>query len=258
MSFMLTHTDDPLTLKSALPDFTNTTHIFLPINDCRNVEVAEGGSHWSLLLVSILDQVAFHYDSLSPSNLHDAQIAVRKIEQLLGKQLKFTNLTDSPQQENGSDCGVYVCMEMRYLLMKKLLTANSNNKISMSMSGRPVDAHAGRKEMLKIIDDFRKEGARRKSSVIPSISPCASHNAGSRADRAMRRQQHKSLQQQDGPLKKPTADRLNRPIASERATRGFRKDYLNRTCMVLMAILLFACMAYVQQAAFKDAGEVAH
>ena len=174
MSFMLTRTDDPTTLRSALPDFSDTTHIFLPINDCRNVEVAEGGSHWSLLLVSILDQVAFHYDSLSPSNLSDAQTAVHKIGQLLGKPLKFTNLTDSPQQENGSDCGVYVCMVMRYLLMRKLLMADSTKKISMSMSGRPVDASAGRKEMLRLIETFRKEGAKQKSSVALSPPPPSS------------------------------------------------------------------------------------
>lgn len=163
MSFMLMQTPDPTTLKSALPDFSKTSHIFLPINDCRNVEVAEGGSHWSLLLVSIIDSVAFHYDSMSPSNIEDANLATNKISQLLGKPLRFTNLTDSPQQENSSDCGVYVCLEMRYLLMKKLLTANAHHKISMSLANKPIDATAGRKEMLKIIEDYRKEGERRKS-----------------------------------------------------------------------------------------------
>lgn len=163
MSFMLMQTPDPTTLKAALPDFTLTTHIFLPINDCHDVEAAEGGSHWSLLLVSLIDGVAFHYDSLCPANREDAELATKKISQLLAKSLRFTNLTDSPQQENGSDCGVYVCMEMRYLLLKKLLTANAHHKVSMSMAGRLVDANAGRKEMLKIIENFRKEGARRKS-----------------------------------------------------------------------------------------------
>lgn len=39
MSFLLMKTADPLSLKSALPDFAKTTHIFLPINDCRSVDV---------------------------------------------------------------------------------------------------------------------------------------------------------------------------------------------------------------------------
>ena len=40
MAFMLMQTPDPLTLKDALPNFSRTTHIFLPINDARNVSVA--------------------------------------------------------------------------------------------------------------------------------------------------------------------------------------------------------------------------
>ena len=71
MAFMLMQTPDPLTLKDALPNFTRTTHIFLPINDARNVSVAEGGSHWSLLLVSVIDGVAFTYEAMTAFNLVD-------------------------------------------------------------------------------------------------------------------------------------------------------------------------------------------
>ncbi|MCJ1341647.1 hypothetical protein MMC09_006943 [Bachmanniomyces sp. S44760] len=166
MSFMLMQTPDPLTLKDALPDFSKTTHIFLPINDCRNVEVAEGGSHWSLLLVSLNDGVSFHYDSLWPSNSREAELASRKIGQLLGgKSLQYVDLEDSPQQENSSDCGVFVCVQMKHLLLGRLLRANAQEKISMSMRGKKVDARAGRKEMLKIIEEFRKEGERRRSEL---------------------------------------------------------------------------------------------
>ena len=159
---MLMQTADPLTLKGVLPDFIDVTHIFLPINDCRNVEEAEGGSHWSLLLVSVVDGVAFHYDSLHSSNRTEAAISTKKISELLDRPLKFLDLEDSPQQENSSDCGVYVCLQMRHLLMKRLLRAGSHEKISMSMGGRAVDATKGRKEMLKIIEEFRREAERRR------------------------------------------------------------------------------------------------
>jgi len=89
-------------------------------------------------------------------------LAARKFGQLLGKGLRFVDLTDSPQQENSSDCGVFVCIQMRYLLLKKLLTAHAKEKVSMSMSGKHVDAGLGRKEMLKIIEVFRKEGEKRR------------------------------------------------------------------------------------------------
>jgi sentrin-specific protease 8 len=165
MAFMLMQTPDPLTLKEALPNFTHTTHIFLPINDAHNVSVAEGGSHWSLLLVSVIDGVAFHYDSLLPSNYNEARLATQKISQLLGRPLRFMNLEDSPQQANNSDCGVYVCILMRHLLMKKLLSANAKTKVSMSMGGKNIDAVGARREMFKIIEGYRKEGERRRSLV---------------------------------------------------------------------------------------------
>lgn len=162
MAFMLMQTPNPLTIKDALPNFARTTHIFLPINDAHNVR-AEGGSHWSLLLVSVVDGVAFHYDSMSSGNMHDAQHCTRKLEQLLNKHIRFIDLRDSPQQENGSDCGVFVCIQMRHLLLNRLLSANSREKVSMSMAGKYVDATGGRKEMLKIINGFVKEGERRRS-----------------------------------------------------------------------------------------------
>ena len=160
---MLIQTPDPLTLKEVLPNFTGVTHIFLPINDCRNVEEAEGGSHWSLLLVSVVDGVAFHYDSMHSSNRSEAAVSTKKISELLGKPLRFIDLEDSPQQENSSDCGVFVCLEMRHLLLKRLMKAGSHEKISMSMGGRAVDATKGRKEMLRIIEEFRREGEKRRS-----------------------------------------------------------------------------------------------
>lgn len=159
---MLLQTRDPLSLKSALPDFARTTHIFLPVNDCNSVTQAEGGSHWSLLLVSILDGVAFHYDSMHQHNEQEGKIVTGRLEQLLGRPIKFVNL-DSPQQNNGSDCGVFVCLLMQHLLLSKLLRAHSQDKVSMSLRGKEVDAAGGRREMLKIIEHFRKEGERRRS-----------------------------------------------------------------------------------------------
>lgn len=163
MSFMLIKTPDPTTLREALPDFSRTTHIFLPINDCRNVEIAEGGTHWSLLVVSIVDGSSFHYDSLHPSNKNEATTASRKLGQLLGKELNFLDLSDSPRQDNLSDCGVFVCAEMRHLLVKRLLQADSKHIVDMSLGGKVIDAAGMRREVLKIIEYYRKEGEKRRS-----------------------------------------------------------------------------------------------
>ncbi|KAM0432954.1 hypothetical protein ACHAPT_004659 [Fusarium lateritium] len=163
MTFLLMKEPDMRSVRSALPDFSKVTHIFLPINDNRNVGVAEGGSHWSLLLVSTLDGVAFHYDSLGGANYAEANLATRKLASVLQRPLRFINLEDCPQQENGSDCGVFVCLLMRHLLVKRLLCANAREKVSMSMGGKMVDSYGGRKEMMRIIENLRKEGERRRS-----------------------------------------------------------------------------------------------
>ncbi|KAF0322669.1 NEDD8-specific protease 2 [Colletotrichum asianum] len=171
MTFLLMKEPDMRQIRSALPDFSKVTHIFLPINDARNVAQAEGGSHWSLLLVSAIDGVAFHYDSLGGANYAEARLATQKMSEILGRPLRFHNLDDSPQQENGSDCGVFVCILMRHLLVKRLLSANAREKVSMSMANKLIDSHGGRKEMLKIIESLRKEGERRRSR---SASPYSS------------------------------------------------------------------------------------
>ena len=116
--------------------------------------------------MSVKDRVAFHYDSLHPSNRRDADLASRQLSQLLGHELKFLDLDDSPQQENGSDCGVFVCVVMKHLLLRRLLKADAGEKISMSMGGKHVDASGGRKEMVKVIDGFRREGERRQGYVF--------------------------------------------------------------------------------------------
>jgi sentrin-specific protease 8 len=163
MTLLLMMTPDPLTLKEALPNFTSTTHIFLPINDCDDPSRAEGGSHWSLLLVSVVDGAAFHYDSMHSANKSKAAQATRKMAKLLDRNLSFQDLTDAPQQGNGTDCGVFVCLNMQHLLLKRLLKAQQGEKVSMSMGGREVDAQQGRKHILKIIDGFVTEGERRRS-----------------------------------------------------------------------------------------------
>ena len=157
LSGRLTYSQD------ALPNFDHVTHIFLPINDCETTTVAEGGTHWSLLLVSIVDGVAFHYDSLPPGNQYEAAKVTGKLSKMLQRPIKFIQLHDSPEQENSSDCGVFVCLNMRHLLLKRLLQVKTNQKVSMSLGGRRVDASAGRKEMLSIINEFRREGERRRS-----------------------------------------------------------------------------------------------
>lgn len=145
-----------------LPRLRDATHIFMPVND--NPDPAKGGgSHWSLLLVSRIDGVAFHYDSMFPSNSDFAHRTSRKLELLLGKQLRFVDMNDAPQQSNGSDCGVYVCLNMRHLLLERLLRVDARSKIAMTMRTDDVNSTAGRKEMLRLVEEIRRKAERQRS-----------------------------------------------------------------------------------------------
>ncbi|KAL3954066.1 hypothetical protein ACCO45_012022, partial [Purpureocillium lilacinum] len=163
MSFLLMKEHDTKSVKAALPDFNKVTHVFMPINDNTNPSLPEGGSHWSLLLISVLDGLAFHYDSDGWCERAGGSSRHSQVWRDHEPSLPLHQPRRHPQQENGSDCGVFVCLLMRHLLVKRLLSANAREKVSMSMSGKMVDSSGGRKEMLRIIENLRKEGERRRS-----------------------------------------------------------------------------------------------
>lgn len=160
ISYLIACTQDLSTIMSALPPLRGATHIFIPINDNPNPEVAEGGTHWSLLVVGVADRVAFHYDSLQDTNDPQARDMTRRLESLLGSRLRFMWLPDTPQQENTADCGVHVCMNMKYLLLHRLLQGFSYQSVDMSMGGKRQDASHGRREMLKLIEKLRSRALR--------------------------------------------------------------------------------------------------
>lgn len=162
LTYLLMKEKDIGLARSALPSFADVTHIFLPINDQRNAGTAESGSHWSLLLVSIIDNAAFHYDSLGGCNRDDAREATVQLEHVLKRRLYFHNMEDCPQQDNMRDCGVFVCILMRHLLLSRLLQANATQKVSMSMANKLIDSHGGRQEMKNIVKQLRRTAIERQ------------------------------------------------------------------------------------------------
>ncbi|KAI5821259.1 hypothetical protein BZA77DRAFT_299050 [Pyronema omphalodes] len=147
-----------------LANLKNATHIFLPVNDNEDYTRPEGGTHWSLMIVGLQDRVAFHYDSLNSCNVHTAKVIHRVLERMLRVELAFTDLVDTPQQDNGSDCGVHVCWAMRYLLTKRLLVAERRKSISMNLGGRHCNATKIRKEIYGIAEQLRKMARERSTS----------------------------------------------------------------------------------------------
>lgn len=127
-----------------LPEYIENriTHIFVPVNDdskedhVYNGNTMARGNHWSLLVISLIDNVAFHYDSLRGYNHDQAKHLVAKIEDALPvpRKLRYVpmGVEDAPQQDDAWNCGIFVCIVMRHLLLKRLLRADANQKVTMS------------------------------------------------------------------------------------------------------------------------------
>ena len=166
--YLLTSMTDPLSLKSALPQFESEkfTHIFLPINNNHDPTIAEGGDHWSLLVISVVDSLAFHYDSLHQTNQREALVTTEKMSTILNKRIQFIDVIDTPQQNNVSDCGVHVCITMEYLLLHRLLTAMEFTAVDMGLKGMSWDCDNVRKDMLGIIKTLRRRATRSRSPAL--------------------------------------------------------------------------------------------
>ncbi|KAI5286388.1 hypothetical protein KEM54_006827 [Ascosphaera aggregata] len=157
MSYMLLKTKDTASLQGVLPDLKGTSHIFIVVNDNENVNEVEGGSHWSLLVVSVNDKRAFHYDSLCNANEFEAEALTKKIGRLVGKDLRCVPVKSSPQQSNQNDCGIYVCMIMEFLLKNRICTARRDQMVSMELEGVNLKALAARQIIFDIIEECGTE-----------------------------------------------------------------------------------------------------
>lgn len=143
MSFLLGNFPNPIELKGVIPSLENNQvkFIFLPINDNDDVEAVESGSHWSLVVVSILEKTAYIYDTLERSNEKEALNLIKKVSAYLNN-LKFNiQIMDTPQQINGSDCGIMAC-QLSGILLSRLLNLNNLNSNFMSFNVENVKISA--------------------------------------------------------------------------------------------------------------------
>lgn len=139
-------------------DYRKYTHILLPLNPSGG-DIAEEGSHWSLLVVSLADGVAFHYNSLH-GQPEIAGPITKVLAQLVNKPLRWIEIENVPQQSNSSDCGVFVCMFMEELLEHRLLAVDATHKVSMSLHGFKMNASYCRKRIKRTVEDeWRRDRA---------------------------------------------------------------------------------------------------
>lgn len=137
VTFLLSNTSD----ESALPkELHRRRFIFMPINDNDDVR-GEGGYHWSLALADTETCRVRYYDSMSTGHARDANAAIHNLSIVLGK--KFTvRVMSTPQQDNGQDCGVFVCLICETLIKKlhSCQTGNNNNSSSSPRRSLPRES----------------------------------------------------------------------------------------------------------------------
>ncbi|EFN83949.1 Sentrin-specific protease 8 [Harpegnathos saltator] len=87
----------------------NYNFVFFPLNNCDSLG-SPGGTHWSLLVYSRIDQMCYHYDSSSSyiNTFIASEFTSNVIKYFLGKPKKSYNEIISPPQNNGHDCGLHV------------------------------------------------------------------------------------------------------------------------------------------------------
>ncbi|KAL3616406.1 hypothetical protein CASFOL_039796 [Castilleja foliolosa] len=99
---------------ASLKDFVDPLHlpkkdlIIFPINDNDDVERAEGGTHWSLLVFERNANLFVHHDSSDGFNSAHARRVYRAVVSYTGCEAGYKEWYETPRQTNGYDCGLYV------------------------------------------------------------------------------------------------------------------------------------------------------
>uniref|UniRef100_A0A0D9XN30 WRKY domain-containing protein n=1 Tax=Leersia perrieri TaxID=77586 RepID=A0A0D9XN30_9ORYZ len=109
--YLLANLPDPASVAEPLR-LPSRRLVLLPVNDNPDVSHAEGGTHWTLLLLDNTNPVSgprfVHHDSLPPTNLPSARRLAAVLRPLLPNRTIPLVEGPTPRQTNGYDCGVFV------------------------------------------------------------------------------------------------------------------------------------------------------
>lgn len=173
MVFLLMHSQASL-LVGVVPALEKALFVFLPVNDNEDVGVAEGGSHWLLVVVCMAERRALVVDTQAGANARESADAVRAVERYLqsaGETVQF-KVETMPcfQQENGSDCGILVC-QLTAVMVERLLSVGEGERVDMRVGGVEVDANAGRLWIMEVVEWMGRQNASDLRRVEPEEPP---------------------------------------------------------------------------------------
>lgn len=131
--------------------------VLLPVNDNENPAQANGGFHWSLLVIDhrVQDHTVFiHYDSLGYTNLPASRQLYKRLHPQFPGQPVFVQ-ADTPRQQNGFDCALYVIAIAREICKWWMSHAegggdNWSAAIASQLNAQTVDVL--RRQLIEIIE----------------------------------------------------------------------------------------------------------
>ncbi|XP_040384684.1 uncharacterized protein LOC102718700 [Oryza brachyantha] len=134
--------------------------VLFPVNDNPDVSHAEGGSHWTLLVLDNTHPDSgprfVHHDSLPPTNLLPARRLAAVLRPLLPPSARIPLIEGpTPRQTNGYDCGVFVLAVARAICHWWATRRQEGESDWFEAVKREVNADsvkAMRSEVLQLID----------------------------------------------------------------------------------------------------------
>ena len=93
--------------------------IFAPVNDNKKIQYTCSGSHWTLNVVDVENNLIYYLDS-TLGDVSNAHTFHNKIEKLFGKKFEFIFGLKKHYQSNSYDCGMFL-LGFSELLMKYIV-----------------------------------------------------------------------------------------------------------------------------------------
>lgn len=145
--------DDDIPVLLASLELSEKRLVLFAVND-NDSAYDVGGSHWSLLSwqqgTHPADSSWIHYDSSSGGNSGSAKYLANRLKNLL--KGAFSEVEKCPQQQNGSDCGIYTICFAEFLATVYSSDGNAHQSLQQFVAQDKV-THK-RQDLRKLIESL--------------------------------------------------------------------------------------------------------
>eukprot|EP01132_Coremiostelium_polycephalum_P002062 gene2062-2542_t len=166
--FMVPYTDSKETLDELLRPLKMKEKqvIFIPVNNNSNIQAVGGGSHWSLMVFVKKLNRFLYFDSMGTLNYYSSLTMASSLHQILNTESTKVSMKvrvcQTPQQNNGYDCGWY-CLAIIELLSNLIINQQVVDGLILN------DPNVVTPLLLTINQDFIKSKKTEVRNLVESI-----------------------------------------------------------------------------------------